>query len=121
MTITLSEIGSTIERGNQWTLYRSVTQIMAIALNRYDDGRKASGVLFLVVHGERNFEPQFPTIQTGVLYLPPLGRLQGEIVGCCPEKALCGCSIIPQTSVLVALPARGWIRMFLRTDDLGCG
>ena len=121
MKITLTEIDSTIKRSNKWTRYRDVTQIMGFALHIHDYGRMASGVLFLVVHGERYFEPQVPIIQPGVLRLPPLGRLQCEIVSFCPEKALFGCSIIPQTCVLVALLVRGWIRLFLTTDELWCG
>lgn len=86
MKITLTEIDSTIERSNQWTLYRDVTQIIGIALHIHDDGRKASGVLFLMGHGERYFEPQVPIIRPGVLHLPPLGRLQCEIVSFCPKN-----------------------------------
>ena len=72
MKITLTEIDSTIERSNKWTRYRDVTQIMGIALHIHDDGRKASGVLFLMGHGERYFEPQFPN--PNWCFAPPSAR-----------------------------------------------
>lgn len=39
-------------------------------LNRRSVQREASGVLFLMVHGDRDFAPQPPTIQAGVLHRP---------------------------------------------------
>jgi hypothetical protein len=83
--VTLTEIDSTIERGNRWIRYRDERGSWG---SRYTvlDGERPRGALFLVVHGERSFEPQFPTIQPVVLHLPPREHMLGEIVSFCPEK-----------------------------------